>query len=44
MSEETGRKHIDPNVKGDMAEHYAITFLWDQGYHVGLETVAAQAQ
>ena len=34
MSEETGRKHIDPNVKGDMAEHYAITFLWDQGYHV----------
>ena len=27
-------KHIDPNIKGDMAEHYAITYLWDNGYQV----------
>jgi|TARA_B100000029_G_C17232270_1_gene835810 Holliday junction resolvase-like predicted endonuclease len=25
---------IDPSRIGDMAEHYAITFLWDQGYQV----------
>lgn len=29
-----GQKLIDPNLKGDIAEHYAITWLWDQGYHV----------
>jgi len=29
-------KHIkhDPNRVGDLAEHYAITWLWDNGYHV----------
>ena len=26
-------KH-EPNRIGDMAEHYAITWLWDNGYHV----------
>ena len=26
-------KH-EPNRLGDMAEHYAITWLWDKGYHV----------
>ena len=26
-------KH-EPNRVGDMAEHYAITWLWDKGYHV----------
>ena len=26
-------KH-DPNRIGDLAEHYAITWLWDNGYHV----------
>jgi hypothetical protein len=24
----------EPNRLGDMAEHYAITWLWDNGYHV----------
>ena len=27
------QKH-EPNKVGDMAEHYAITWLWDKGYHV----------
>ena len=31
-------KHIkssnDPSRVGDLAEHYAITWLWDLGYHV----------
>jgi len=28
-------KHTnDPNRFGDMAEHYAITYLWDKGYQV----------
>ena len=26
-------KH-DPNRVGDLAEHYAVTWLWDNGYHV----------
>tara|TARA_B100000575_G_scaffold92161_1_gene73326 strand:+ start:370 stop:669 length:300 start_codon:yes stop_codon:yes gene_type:complete len=26
-------KH-SPSRTGDMAEHYAITYLWDNGYHV----------
>ena len=26
-------KH-DPSRIGDLAEHYAITWLWDSGYHV----------
>ncbi len=26
-------KH-DPNRVGDLAEHYAITWLWDEGYQV----------
>jgi len=26
-------KH-DPNRIGDLAEHYAITWLWDKGYQV----------
>ena len=24
----------EPNRIGDLAEHYAITWLWDNGYHV----------
>ena len=24
----------DPSRIGDLAEHYAITWLWDNGYHV----------
>jgi len=34
--EETGRKPIDAsnNRKGDLAEYYAVTWLWDQGYEV----------
>jgi Holliday junction resolvase len=24
----------DPNRTGDLAEHYAITWLWDKGYQV----------
>ena len=24
----------EPNRVGDLAEHYAITWLWDNGYHV----------
>jgi len=33
----TGVKHIDkhsPNRKGDLAEYYAVTWLWDNGYEV----------
>ena len=26
-------KH-DPSRIGDLAEHYAVTWLWDNGYHV----------
>ena len=31
-------KHIKHNVsrKGDLAEYYAVTWLWDQGYEVFL--------
>jgi Holliday junction resolvase-like predicted endonuclease len=25
---------MNSNVKGDLAEHYAITYLWDKGYYV----------
>lgn len=25
---------MNPSRKGDFAEHYAITWLWDQGYEV----------
>lgn len=36
--EESGVKHIkkkiNPSRKGDMAEYYAVTWLWDQGYEV----------
>ncbi len=34
--EETGQKPIDAssNRKGDLAEYYAVTWLWDQGYEV----------
>ena len=24
----------NPNRKGDLAEYYAVTWLWDQGYEV----------
>lgn len=36
MSVATGQKHIDvdSNRKGDLAEYYAVTWLWDQGYEV----------
>ena len=27
-------KHIEGNRVGDMAEHYATTWLWDNGYEV----------
>ena len=27
-------KHIEGNRIGDMAEHYATTWLWDNGYEV----------
>jgi len=32
----TGVKHTkhSPSMIGDLAEHYAITWLWDNGYHV----------
>ena len=29
----TKTKH-DPSRIGDLAEHYAVTWLWDNGYHV----------
>ena len=35
--ETTGVKHIKPNDssrKGDLAEYYAVTWLWDHGYEV----------
>ena len=31
MSEETGQKLTDPSRIGDIAEYYAITWLWDIG-------------
>ena len=34
MSEKTGQKPTSPSRIGDLAEHYAITYLWDKGYHV----------
>jgi len=27
-------KHTEINRAGDMAEHYAVTWLWDKGYEV----------
>ena len=33
-AERAGLKLIDPNLKGDLAEHYAITWLWDEGFQV----------
>ena len=30
----TGVRPTDSSRIGDMAEHYAITWLWDNGYHV----------
>ena len=44
MSEETGQIHIDfqeedtknSSRKGDFAEFYAVTWLWDNGYEVFL--------
>ena len=32
--EGTGVKHIEVNRKGDIAEYYAVTWLWDEGYEV----------
>ena len=36
MSVATGQRHIDvdSNRKGDLAEYYAVTWLWDEGYEV----------
>ena len=34
MSEEIGPKLTDPSIVGDIAEYYAITWLWDNGYDV----------
>jgi Holliday junction resolvase-like predicted endonuclease len=35
VSVETGQKPIDDiNRKGDLAEYYAVTWLWDEGYEV----------
>ena len=31
---ELSKPPTDPNRIGDIAEHYAITYLWDSGYHV----------
>ena len=36
-------RHIKPNDssrKGDMAEFYAVTWLWDQGYEVFLNAAS----
>ena len=33
-NETTTDSKQEPNRLGDMAEHYAITWLWDQGYEV----------
>ncbi len=33
-SGQAGRKLNDANRLGDMAEHYAITWLWDEGFEV----------
>jgi len=30
----TGMKRTDTSRVGDLAEHYAITWLWDNGYQV----------
>lgn len=30
----TGQAPTDGNRQGDMAEFYAVTFLWDEGYEV----------
>lgn len=32
--EQVGQKPTDCNLIGDMAEHYAVTWLWDNGYQV----------
>ena len=34
MSEEVGQTLTDGNRLGDLAEHYAITWLWDEGFEV----------
>jgi len=34
IQEGTGVKHIEVNRKGDIAEYYAVTWLWDEGYEV----------
>lgn len=34
--EQTGQVPTDGNRQGDMAEFYAVTFLWDEGYEVFL--------
>jgi len=34
MSVTTEQKHINPSRKGDLAEYYAVTWLWDNGYEV----------
>ena len=36
MSVKTGQKHTeaDSSRKGDLAEYYAVTWLWDEGYEV----------
>ena len=33
-SEKAGRILTDSNRKGDLAEYYAVTWLWDNGYEV----------
>lgn len=32
--DQTGLRPTDPNRIGDMAEYYAVTWLWDNGYQV----------
>ena len=34
IQEGIGVKPIDINRKGDIAEYYAVTWLWDKGYEV----------
>ena len=32
--ERVGQRLTDPSLIGDIAEHYAITWLWDEGFQV----------
>ena len=34
MSEKVGQRRTSPSRLGDVAELYAITWLWDEGFEV----------